>query len=403
MPSYNYRARDKVGELVIGLMGADSEGVVVARLKQRGYIPISIKEAQEEVRIGVFDRLRRVRFSDLNMFTRQFFTLQKAGLPILSALDALKEQSTNKILKNTIGQITTDIKSGVSLSSALGKHPRVFNALYVNMIKSGEASGRLDQTLERLANLGEAEEKIRLRVKSATRYPIIVIIAIIIGFIIVTTMVMPRFAKLYSQFHITLPLPTQILLWINYALTKFWWLMFIAFAVFIAALNKFIHTQKGRGWWDMLKLKVPIFGPLVLKSTISRFARITATLMESGVPILNILALTSDGVGNVIISRAIDNIRNSVNEGRGMVEPMRASGIFPPVVTQMVAVGEETGRVDELLLHVADYYDYQVDYTIQNLITLIEPFLIFVLGGGVLLMALGIFLPMWNMVYMFKR
>jgi type II secretory pathway component PulF len=403
MPFYRYRARDKVGELVTGLMGADSESVIAVRLKQMGYLPISIKKAGEEAKINIFDKFKKVRFSELNMFTRQLFTLQKAGLSITSSLDALKEQSTNKILKSAIGQITTDIKGGLSLSSAMEKHPKIFNTLYVSMIKSGEVSGRLDQTLERLAILGEAEEKTRMRIKSATRYPIIVVTAIVAGVLFVTTAVIPRFAKLYSQFRVTLPLPTRILLGINYLVTRYWWLLLIAVVTFVGALNRFIRTKMGRIWWDRLKLKVPVFGPLVLKATISRFARITATLLESGIPILNILALTSDGVGNVVVSRAIDNIKNSVNEGRGMVEPMRLSGLFPPVVVQMVAVGEETGKIDELLLHVADYYDSEVDYTIDNLISLIEPILIFTLGGMVLLMALGVFLPIWNMVYLFKR
>jgi type II secretory pathway component PulF len=285
---------------------------------------------------------------------------------------------------------------------ALEKHPKVFDALYINMIKASEASGTLDSALERLAVLGENDERIRLQIKSATRYPIIVILAIVIAFLILTTFIVPRFAKLYHQFNAVLPLPTQILLAINYLVTKFWWLLIMIMGFFIFLVNKFINTKIGRPWWDDLKLRIPVFGPLVLKLSMSRFTRITGTLMQSGLTILNILDLTKGGVGNVIIARTIDQIKNSVNEGKGMAEPMKASKMFPVMVVQMVAVGEETGKVDELLLHVADYYDSQVSYIVTNLITLIEPILIFILGAGVLFLALGIFLPIWNLIHVFR-
>lgn len=404
MPSYRYKAIDKFGKHTVGVMGAELEGAVAAKLKQLGYVPISIKEMKDEVRLSkFFVRFKRVKFSELNMFTRQFATLQKAGIPILASLDALREQTTNKVLKNAIEQIIRDIEAGLNLSSAIGKHPAIFNNLYVNMIGSGETSGLLDETLERLAVLGEREEMIHLRVSAATRYPIIVVVALIIGFLILTTLVMPRFAKIYSQYTVALPLPTQILLWINFVITKYWWLLIILAVILIFAFNKVINTKMGRTWWDNLKLRVPIFGPLVFKLTMSRFARITGTLMHSGIPILKVLDLASSGTGNVIISRIIDNIKINVSEGKGMAEPMKVSGAFPPVVIQMVSVGESTGKTDELLIHVSNYYDSRIDYTINNLISLIEPILIVILGCGVLFMALGIFLPMWNLMALFKR
>jgi type II secretory pathway component PulF len=193
-----------------------------------------------------------------------------------------------------------------------------------------------------------------------------------------------------------------MLIWANYAITQFWWLILIIAAGVIFAFNKFIKTESGKLWWDGVRLKFPVFGPLFMKITMSRFARITGTLTRSGVPILQILDLSSRGVGNAVIGRTIDTIRSSVNEGKGMSEPMKISGMFPPVVIQMVSAGEATGKVDELLLHVSDYYDSQVDYMIKNLTTLIEPILIFVLGCAVLFMALGIFLPMWNLMQLFR-
>lgn len=404
MGTYQYKARDKFGKLINGLMTAESESIIAAKLKEMNYIPVSIKAAKMPGALGGFlDRFRKVSLSDVNMFTRQLAALQRAVIPILSSLRVLREEAKNKNFKDILGRVIRDIEAGLSLSSALEKHPAIFNPLYVNIIKAAEASGTLEQSLERLAAIGEYEEKIRLRIKAATRYPIMVVVAIIIGFLILTTLVVPRFAKIYSQFTVALPLPTRILLWLNFAITKYWWLLIILVGILIYLFNKFINTLKGRILWDNFKLKVPIFGPLVLRLIMSRFTRITGMLMKSGVGLFEILDLARGGVGNVIVSRTIENIKKSVSEGRGLSEPMRISGMFTPTVMQMVSVGEQTGKLDELLLHVSDYYDTQVEYTINNLTSLIEPILIFILGCAVLLMALGIFLPLWNLMDLFRR
>jgi len=404
MINYQYKARDKFGKPLSGVMSADDENAVAVKLNQLGYTPISIVETKQKSQVIKFLGTGiKVKFTDLNMFTRQLATLQKAGLPILLALSALREQTENKVFKEVIAQITRDIESGLSLSAALEKYPLIFDSLYINMVASGEASGRLDQVLERLATLREHDETIRLRIKSATRYPLIVVIAIVIGFIVLTTLVVPRYAKIYAQYTTALPLPTQILLGINYAVTKLWWLLIIVGMAAYFFFKQYINTKLGRLTWDALKLKVPVFGALFLKLSISRFTRITGTLMRSGIPILKILDISSGSTGNVVVSKAIQNIKDNVSEGKGMSEPMKISGLFPPIVTQMVAVGEETGKLDDLLIHVSNYYDEQVDYTINNLTSLIEPILIFVLGLAVLFMALGIFLPMWNLMSIFKK
>ena len=404
MPNYQYKSRDKFSKPVSGVMVAENENTVALRLTQLGFTPISITEIKETSRADKFlGGAIRVKFSDLNMFTRQLATLQRAGLPILLSLGALHEQTQNKVFKQVILQITRDIESGLNLSGALAKYPRIFNSLYINMVASGEASGRLDEVLERLATLSEHDETIRLRIKSATRYPMIVVIAMIIGFIVLTTLVVPRYAKIYAQYATALPLPTQMLLWINYAVTKLWWLLIILSAAAYLIFKQYINTKIGRISWDSLKLKIPVFGPLLLKLSISRFTRITGTLMRSGIPILKILDIAAGSTGNEIVSKAIINIRSNVMEGKGMSEPMKVSGLFPPIVTQMVSVGEETGKLDDLLIHVSNYYDEQVDYTVSNLTSLVEPILIFFLGLGVLFMALGIFLPMWNLMSIFKK
>ncbi len=404
MPEYNYKARDKFGKSLSGIMQAESADAVASRLVQMGHAPILVKINEQEGILGkLSNRLNRVSFSDLNLFTRQFAVLQKSGITILQSLRTLGEQTENRLLKKTLENVSNDIQAGASFSEALSKHPAIFNTLYVNMVASGETGGILSQALARLAVLGEQEELTRMRLKQAVRYPFMVVIAILIGFLVLITTVVPRFARLYGQFNTELPLPTRIMIGLNTAITKYWFLTLVLLVAYVFILRRFIATKRGRMLWDTMKLKIPIFGELILKIIMARFTRVTATLMKSGVPILKVLDLAARGSGNALISQTIEQIMSSVNEGKGVAEPMKVSGLFPPVVIQMVAVGEETGKLDELLTDVADFYDSQIDYTISNFTSLIEPILIFVLGCAVLFMALGIFLPMWNMMSLFHR
>lgn len=404
MPSYKYKVRERYGKQITGVMGGESQAEVSDKLKKMGYTPISIQPAPERLeKVAFLDRFGKVRLSDLNVFTRQLVTLLKAGIPLLTAIKACREQTGSRVLKNTLGSAARDIEGGSSLADALEKHPRCFNELYVNMIRSAEAGGVMDEVLERLADLGEYDEDTRNRIETATRYPIMVVCALIIGFFIVITLVIPRFAKVFGQFNVALPFPTRVLIGIDYIVKHFWFLMILGVFAAIFGFFAYIRTPKGRAQWDAFKLKIPIVGPLVLKFTMSRFARVTGTLVRSGLPILQILELTSRNVGNTVVSRAIENIKISVSEGKGMAEPMRVSKIFPPIVIQMVSVGEETGKMDELLLRVSDYYDSQINYAIKNLSIMIEPVLLVVLGCGVLFMALAIFLPMWNLMSLFRR
>jgi MSHA biogenesis protein MshG len=405
MQTYEYKARDKFGKSLTGVMNADDEAAVAAKLKDMGYTPISIKPEQKpEASFNILDRFRvKVKESEVNIFTRQLAALQKAGIPLLLSLRTLGAEAGNKNFQDIIVQIGRDIEAGLTLSSAMEKYPAVFGSLYIAAMRAAEASGTLSETLERLAQLGDYEEKINLRIKAATRYPIFVIIAIVIGFFVLTTLVVPRFAKIYGQFNTALPLPTRMLLWLNYAITHYWWLMAIMAAGGFYGLNKFIQTKKGRVLWDRIKLKIPVFGPLTLKLSMSRFSRVSGELLKSGVGLFEVLELAAEGAGNVVIAREIKGIKQGVAEGKGLSEPMKASGFFPSIVVQMVAVGEQSGKLDELLIHVSDYYDSQVEYTVENLTSLIEPLLIFVLGCAVLFMALGIFLPMWNLMHLFKK
>jgi len=404
MPTFHYKARNSSGKLIQGIMGAESENAVAAKLEQMSYLPIEINETTEGRRSGsIFNRFKRVKFYELNTFTRLFHTLQRAGLPILSSLEALKEQSQNNILKDVIEQIIRDIEAGSNLSEAFSRHPQVFSPLYVHMIKSGEVSGRLTEILERLAILGEHEYETRRRISAALRYPIIVVIGMIIAFSIVITAVIPRFAKLYSKYSTDLPIPTLILIWINTALTKYWWLLLIIIIATVYFVRRFVRTEKGRLLWDRLQFKIPIFGELILKMTLSRFARVTGTMLQSGIPVIQIFEHVTESTQNMVIKKTFEKVKKSVSQGKGIHVPMKESQVFPAIVLQMVAAGEETGQLDTLMLRVSDYYDDQIDFTVKNIVSLIEPILISVIGVGILLMALGVFMPSWNLMSIMKR
>lgn len=402
MANFKYKARDKFAKLVTGATLAENQAEAVKKLQEMGYVVLDISEVSEFSAENILRKFRRVRLEDLNTFTRQLYSLQKAGLPLLSGLEAIALQTENRYFKTVIEEISRDIRGGLSFSAALKKHSQVFDQVYINMIKAAESSGLMVDILGRLTLLIEQEIDTRSRIKASTRYPMLAFFVLCLGFLIVITFVVPRFANLYVQFNAALPLPTRIMIAVNVAVRKFWYLFILGIGGATFAFIRFINSKTGRPIWDNFKLKVPVFGPLVSMLTMSRFARVTAVLMKSGVPILEILDLVANTSGNIIIKRAIMNIKESVNQGKGISEPMKITNLFPPIVIQMVAIGEQTGRVDELLLEVADYYDRESGYMIKNLTTYIEPILIFVLAGMVLIMALGIFMPMWNLIRVFR-
>lgn len=403
MPSYRYKARDKYGALFTGTIDTAGRDDVAAQLDNLGYIPVLI----EEVREGIFspeffERFQVVHPQDMIILSRQLATLISAGLPFITSFDALIEQTENKRLKRIINQVRKDVEGGSSFSDALSKHPKVFSNLYISMIRAGEAGGVLDEILERLASLAEHEAETRARIKAATRYPKIVIFSLAAAFIILVTFVIPRFAALYANFKVKLPLPTRILIGINNLVTGYWHIIIASVVAAIFLARWYLKTEAGRVQWDSLKIRLPVFGPIFLKTALSRFARVFGTLTRSGLPILQTLEIVSNTVGNVIISRTVDNIRDSVRQGRAIVQPMKVSKIFPPVVIQMVAIGEESGRMEEMLMKVSDYYDTDVEYAIRNLSTSLEPILLGVIGVAVLFLALAIFLPWWNLINVFR-
>jgi len=403
MPTYRYKVRDKHGRAATGLMGGNSEKEVVDNLKKMGYTPISVTVERPRKQILKLDFFDRIKDEDKVLFTRQMYTLLKAGVPLLTGLEAVGEQTTSKKLKDVIGKVKAEVEAGTNFSDALSKYPKIFEPLYTNMVKAGEASGTLDGVMNRLAEMEEYDMDIKFKIKSATRYPLLALGTLVVAFFVIVTFVIPRFAFFFSQFNMELPLPTRLLLGIYTAVHDYWYIVLVVLAVFVGAFLKFINTGYGRTTWDMLRLKTPIFGPLLFKLYMSRFAKTTSILIASGIDMIHTLDLVADTVGNVIIARSIAHIKEGVNQGKGLAEPMKVSKMFTPIIVQMVAIGEETGKLDELLANASEHYDQQVDYTMRNLTTMIEPILIFALGIMVLFVALGIFLPMWNQVQIAKR
>jgi type II secretory pathway component PulF len=403
VPVFTYRARDKYGSLFTGTIETSGRDAVASQLDHLGYHPVSIEEQRPGLEAAeFFERFTHVSPQDLIVFSRQLATLISAGLPFMSSFDALIEQTENKRLKNVITQVRKDVEGGSSFSDALAKHPSVFSNLYVSMIRAGETGGVLDEILQRLATLAEHEAETRARIKAATRYPKIVIGSLVVAFIILLQFVIPRFAALYDNFKAQLPLPTRILIAINQAFQSYWWLMLAVVVLAFFSARAYLRTEAGRLRWDGIKIRMPVFGPIFLKTALSRFARVFGTLTRSGLSILQTLEIVSQTVGNTVISRVVDNIRDSARQGRGVVQPMQVSRIFPPVVIQMVAIGEQTGKMEEMLMKVSDYYDQEVEYSIRNLSTSLEPLLLAVIGGVVLFLALAIFMPWWNLINVFK-
>ena len=398
MPVYKYKARDKFGKAINGVMDASSYEMAAGQVDDLGYIPISIQEKKKAaISLDFLHGVRGVSLEDLILFSRQLSTLFSAGIPLLSGLNTLAEQTENKKMKETINTIRNDIKGGNSLSDALSKHPGVFSTLYVGMIQAGETAGTLDEILDRLAAITEHEKDTRARIKEATRYPKIVITAISVAFIVLVTFVVPGFAAMFTKFGGTLPLPTRIMIGISHVFRDYWFVMIIVVSLIVLGFRWYTNTKSGRLRWDGLMLRLPVFGPLFQKIVMSRFANILGMLIRSGVPILDSLKIVSGTAGNVVISREIDKLGENVRQGSALSRQLRQSGIFTPMVTQMISVGEQSGKMDEMMDRVSQYYDLETEYTIKNLSTLIEPALIITIGGMVLFLALGIFLPMWDM------
>jgi type IV pilus assembly protein PilC len=400
--TYEYRVRDQNGKLVNGTLVADSEQLVVNRLREMGYVPLKVSQHRAGVKRDI-KLFSRVKVRDLAIFSRQFSTMVNSGLPILKALSILEQQSESKLLTSTISTVRIDIERGSSLSAAMGKHPKIFNNLYVAMVRSGEAAGVLDQVLERLAGNLEREVSLRHRIRSAMTYPVVVLAFVSLILAAMLLFIVPQFKAIYAGLQGKLPLPTRLLLKVSELFRHDFIFVFLALGVGIYFLRRYKKTEAGREQWDRLKLKLPIFGSLFQKTALARFARTLAVLSKSGVPILQSLDVVSETVDNALMSKAIKDVQQSVKQGESLAKPLARHGnLFPPMVVQMLAVGEETGALDTMLEKVAAFYDDEVTATVDSLTSIIEPAMIFVIGGMVGVAVIALYLPMFNIIKLIK-
>ncbi len=398
MPLFSYKVRDKEGQIVSGTLEGTDVGSIVERLDGLGYTPITIREVKAGAGAGgggfdIGSFFERVKPVDLINFTRQFVTLHRAGLPLLSAIGALQGQTKSKPLAKALDAIRKDLMGGAALSAAMAKHPRVFGDLYVNSIWAGETGGVLDEILDRLVLLLDHERKLKSDVGSAMRYPMMLMGAFVVAIVVLSAFVLPKFMTLLTNVGGKMPLPTLILMRFTDFMAKYWYVIVLLASGVGVLFYMFVRTGPGKLWWHRLQFRIPIFGPILYKMSLSRFARMFETLDRTGLPILRSLGLVGKTVGNVYMAGAIDRLAESVRRGRGLAAPMREIGVFPPMVVQMVATGEESGALDDMLRQVSDYYDSEVEYAVKNLTGMIEPIMIGIMGIGAVFLIIAILMP----------
>lgn len=403
MPFFSYKARNASGELLTGVMeGADS-GAVADQLFSTGATPVEIlvtkKAATTGADIGWWQKLteKKVSSMDVQLFSRQLYTLLKAGVPIMRGLAGLQESAISPAFGRIIKDVRESLDAGRELSAAMARHPTVFTPFYLSMVRVGEMTGRLDEVFLRLFDHLEFDRDMRARVKSATRYPTFVIAAMIIAMVIVNMFVIPQFVKVFASFNAELPLMTRILIGTSAFMVAYWPLLLVLTIAAIAGFKAWLRTVPGRYTWDRYKLRFPIAGKIILKGTMARFARSFALSSTSGVPIVQALTVVSQTVDNAYLCARVEQMRDGVERGDSILRTSVAAGVFTPVVLQMIAVGEESGSLDDLMDEIAQMYEREVDYELKTLSAQIEPILIAFLGAMVLVLALGIFLPVWDL------
>jgi MSHA biogenesis protein MshG len=373
---------------------------MLSMLESQGYMVLSIKEVKEGGGGGTKGGMKfgeKVKPEDVSLFTDQLATMLKAGVPLVTSLEAIHSQVSNEKFKGILYEIIGDVNSGYSLSVAMQKHPKVFDNLYVNMIHAGEEAGVMDTVLNRLSNLIESDIKVKQEVKSAMRYPMIVLVVLILAFVGAMVFIIPAFMGMFNQMGAELPLPTRIMIATSDFMRNYWWLLGAIVAGIIFGFKRYINTEGGRLWWDGFKMKAPVFGDLISKSSLSRFAHMLRTLSQSGIQIVDAMKVVAETTGNAALTRDILEARKDVIRGNAIAESLRKSHFFSKLVIQMIDIGEQSGSLEEMMGSIAKQYDRDVDYSIKKLSSLIEPIMVMIISGFLLIFALGIFLPMWNM------
>ncbi len=398
MALYTYKAKNWDGKIVSAEMECESKEVCIAKLREKGYFVINIAEKKGSggSSFALFEK--GVSSQEVSIFARQFATMIGSGVPLVRCLTILQSQAENPTFKKIIAQIRTDVEGGATFSKALEKHPKVFTNLFCSLVKAGEIGGILDTILERLAEYLESSEALKAKIKGAMTYPVVVFA--IAGLVVVALVmfVLPQFKEIFLGMNIELPMATQVLLAVSDFMVGWWFIVIPALVLVPLLIVNFFKTKTGKRIWDTNILKVPNLGMMMRKVAVAKFTRTLGTLISSGVPILQALEVTSQTAGNIVIAEAVDKTRISIREGESIADPLKSSGVFPPMVVQMIAVGEETGELDKMLTKIADFYDTEVDTAVKGLTSVIEPLVIVVLGiviGGIVM---AVFMPMLKLV-----
>lgn len=407
MTQFAYTARSSRGESISGTADAASAQAVAAQLLGNGITPIEITEQHQQIDIRAQLQAllpkRRPGLDDLIFFARQLHTLLKAGVPIIRAFNGLADNVRNPVFGEVLRDVATQLESGRDLAGALMKHPRIFNHLFVSMVQVGERSGDLDGSLLKLSQYLDRERDTRDRIKQAMRYPGIVLGTIAVAITVINLWVMPTFSKIFAKFHTELPWQTKLLIASSELTQRYWWLILLLLIGGAIWLRRYLETDAGRYKWDKLKLRIPVIGSVLYEALLARFATSFALTLRSGVPLIQGLTVVSHAVDNAYVGDKVRQMRNGIERGDSLTRTAASTEMFSPLTIQMLGVGEETGMVDDMLENVAQYYDREVDFKLKNLSSAIEPLLIVIVGAMVLVLALGVFLPMWELTSVVRK
>jgi MSHA biogenesis protein MshG len=399
---FTYRGKDSRGAVQQGALGAPNADAAASDLMRRGITPLSIREVQQSDSLSArLNKLpifrKKISLDELIVFCRQMYALTRAGIPLIRTMRGLADTTRSPELGEVLDDVTTRLEGGSTMATAMQAHPKVFSDLFIAMIHVGENTGQLDDAFKRLSDILELERDTKRRLSQALRYPTFVMIALFGALMVVNFLVIPKFSAVFSKLGADLPFLTQVLVGTSNFLLSYWYLMLAAMIAGAVAVKQWRKTEQGELIWDRYKLKMPIIGPLVELITLSRFARNFASMLSAGMPVTNALTVVADATDNAWISKHIKDMRSGIERGESLLRTARQSNMFTPLILQMIAVGEETGSVDEMLINVADFYDEDVDYGLKRLAESIEPILIVAMGVLVLILALGVFLPIWDL------
>lgn len=400
MPQYEYQGITSSGKAIKGSVITDSLNAAKSQLRRDGVYPSSIREmsalnaAKDSNSLGLSHYFKSISTEDLALMTRQLATLVSAHVPLIEALNALIDQIENPKLKAAIAQVKTDVNEGATLQKALSRFPEIFDNLFSNMVGAGEASGTLDIVLQRLADFQEYRDRLKKKITGAMAYPVVMLGAGGIAILIIFIKVIPQIASIFEENKATLPVLTQIMLAISEFLVSYWWAAIILLGILVEGIRRFIKSEGGSKWWDEKQLKLPLFGDLIRMVAVSRFTKTLATMLRSGIPLLTSLGVVKNVVGNQTIQSAVNQATTDLTEGANISDPLSRSGQFPPLVTHMIAVGERTGELEAMLDKVAEHYEYQVNTRVESFTRLLEPIMILIMAGIVLMVVLSVILPM---------